>query len=282
MYNSFLHRGDDFRTAFAKLGNLRSLLPDKVNVLALTATATKNTLECVTSRLAMNWPAIIGLPPDRHNIKLSVQPCPSIPTMCRQLSDELKEKRILTPKTVIFCRSLKHCADMCALMKMFLGPDITYPPGQPSVLQYRLVDVFTAASDADMREEVLKEFCKVDTKLRLLIATAAFGLGVDCRDIKRIINYGTPGTLEELVQELGRAGRDESEAEAILYPKIVGKKVTNSVKEYGENKSICRRKLLFKNFLFYKHAQTSNVTACKCCDLCTPLCNCVTCKELIM
>ena len=105
-------RGDEFRTAFAKLGNIRCLLPEKVNVLALTATATKETLECVICRLAMYQPIIIGLPPDRPNIKLIVKPYLSIPTLCQQLSDELKEKRSLFPKTVIFCRSLKHCADV--------------------------------------------------------------------------------------------------------------------------------------------------------------------------
>ena len=153
-------RGDEFRTAFAKSGNIRCLLPEKVNVLALTATATKETLECVICRLAMYQPIIIGLPPDRPNIKLIVKPYLSIPTLCQQLSDELKEKRSLFPKTVIFCRSLKHCADMCEFMRRFLGPHITDPSGQPSILQFRLVDVFTAASDNDMREEVLKEFSK--------------------------------------------------------------------------------------------------------------------------
>ena len=210
-----------------------------------------------------------------------MQPCPSIPTLCQQLSDELKDKSSLVPKTVIFCRSLRHCADMCEFMRRLLGSHITDPPGLPSVLQYRLIDVFTAASDTDMRE-VLKEFCKKDTKLRLLIASTAFGLGVDCTDIKRVINYGTPGTLEELVQESGRAGRDGSEAEAILYHRIIGKKVTNAIKAYGENKSICHRNVLFKDFLFYEHAQTYHITACKCCDLCTPLCNCTACKELIV
>lgn len=124
---------------FAKLGNVRSLLPDKVNILALTATATKATLECVTSRLAMDKPTVIGLPPDRPNIKLSVQPCPSILTLCKQLTDELKEKRSLTPKTVVFCRSLKHCADMCAIMRRLLGPDISDPPGLESDLHHRLI-----------------------------------------------------------------------------------------------------------------------------------------------
>ena len=261
---------------FAKLGNVRSLLPDKVNILALTAT--RNTLGCVTSRLAMDKPTVIGLPPDRPNIKLSVQPCPSINILCKQLADELKEKRSSTPKTIVFCRSLKHCADMCVLMKWHLGPDITDPSGVPSDLQHRLIDVFTAASDSDVREEVLKEFCKVASTLRLLIATTAFGLGVDCKDIKRVINYGTPGTLEELVQELGRAGRDGSEAEAVLYHKSSGKKITCDMKVYGENTSECRRKLLFKKFLFYEQSHCINITACKCCDLCSPLCNCVKCN----
>ena len=124
-----------------------------------------------------------------------------------------------------------------------------------------------------MREEVLKEFCKVASTLRLLIATTAFGLGVDCKHIKRVINYGTPGTLEELLQELGRAGRDGSEAEAVYYHKNIGKKITHAMKVYGENTSECRRKLLFQDFLFYELSRSMNFTACKCCDLCSPLCN---------
>ena len=65
-----------------------------------------------------------------------------------------------------FCRSLKHCADMCVLMRRHLGPHITDPPGLSSDLQHRLIDVFTAASDSDVREEVLKEFCKVTKQIR--------------------------------------------------------------------------------------------------------------------
>jgi len=65
-----------------------------------------------------------------------------------------------------------------------------------------------------------------------IIATTAFGLGVDCPDIDWVINYGSPRTLEELVQESGRDGR---QAEAILYPKRIGKKVTSAMKEYEDN-----------------------------------------------
>ena len=129
-----------------------------------------------------------------------------------------------------------------------LGKNITQSPGLPdTILQYRLVDVFTAASDNDMREEVLMEFCKKDSTLRLLIASTAFGLGVDCMDISRIINYETPSSLEELVQEIGRAGRNGCAAEAILYHRVV-KKITTTAKAYGENQTMCRRALLFKDF----------------------------------
>ncbi|XP_065892836.1 ATP-dependent DNA helicase Q1-like [Dysidea avara] len=70
-----------------------------------------------------------------------------------------------------------------------------------------------------MREEVLAEFRKQNTRLRLVIATSAFGLGVDCPDIGRVINWGAPNITEELEQQSGRAGRDDSQAEAILYYK---------------------------------------------------------------
>ena len=144
------------------------------------------------------------------------------------------------------------------------------------MVQYRMVDVFTAASDTDVREEILAEFCKSNSNLRLLIASTAFGLGVDCMDIHRIINYGTPSTLEELVQELGRAGTNGCPAEAILYHRVIGKKITAEAKAYGENQTMCHRTLLFKNFLF---SETSQVQACKCCDMCEVLCNCPECNN---
>ena len=103
-----------------------------------------------------------------------------------------------------------------------------------------------------------------------------FGLGVDCMDTNQIINYGTPSTLEELVQELGRAGRDGSLAEAVLYHKVVGKKIADAATAYGTNKTVCRQSLLFKEFLFSK---VTEVHACRCCDICKPLCNCEKCRR---
>ena len=92
---------------------------------------------------------------------------------------------------------------MFAMMKRMLGRNITEPPGTEVGLQARLIDVFTAVSTMEMKDMVLDTFKNFDTNLRLLISTTAFGLGVDCPDIERVINRGTPNTLEELVQETG-------------------------------------------------------------------------------
>ena len=74
------------------------------------------------------------------------------------------------------------------MMKRILGSNITEPPGTEADLQVRLIDVFTSVSTTEMREMVLKVFRNCSTKLQILIATTAFGLGVDCPDVERIIN----------------------------------------------------------------------------------------------
>ena len=263
---------------FAELGSVRCLISKSVKILAVTATATKETLDSVTVRLSMENPVLIGLPPDRINIKYIVQPCPSISEFCSQITGELVFKRAQTPKTVIFCRSLQHCADMFAMMKRMLGSNITEPPGTEADLQVRLIDVFTSVSTTEMREMVLKVFRNCSTKLRILIATTAFGLGVDCPDVERIINWGAPNTLEELVQEAGRGGRDGRHVEAILYAKKIRKKVTKAMREYQENVQECRRKKLFRHFLFTQSGEQLPIKACRCCDLCSQMCHCDHCK----
>ena len=250
-----------------------------MKILAVTATATKETLDSVTCRLSLENPVLIGLPPDRINIKYAVQPCPNLTEFCSQLATEIMLKRAQTPKTVIFCRSLQNCDNMFAMMKRILGKNMTEPPGIEAGLQVRLIDVFTSVSTTEMREMVLKTFKNHDTKLRLLIATTAFGLGIDCPDIARIINWGSPNTLEELVQETGRGGRDGRQVEVILYAKMIGKKITTAMREYQDNIKECRRRKLFRHFLFVQPGELLPLKACCCCDLCSKLCQCEGCVK---
>ena len=170
------------------------------------------------------------------------------------------------------------CGDIYQRIKNRFGSNITEPPGLPNIIEFRLINLFTAASTTEMREKVLDEFCKWNTRLRLrlVIVTSAFGLGVDCPDIGQVINWGAPNTVEELVQQSGRAVRDDSQAEAILYYKKLGKHTSKAMEEYGQNETRCRRALLLSNLLFCDG--TEPTIACRCCDLCSALCNCQNCN----
>ena len=273
-----MHRGDTFRKAFFEIGTLRSLIPNSVNVMALTATATNQTIGVVSSHLAMDNPMIIGLNADRSNIKYIVKPCESIKQISTMLADELILARTSLPKTVIFCWSLRDCADMFTAIKDKLGPKVTEPPGLLHIRQLWLVTLFTAASTPDIREVILDEFRRQDSVLRLVIASSAFGLGVNIPDISRIINWGLPQSLEDLVQESGRAGRNGSQAQAILCHRGSAIKASKLVHDYAENDSVCRRYLLFKDFLYSNFKNPVN--PCKCCDLCSHMCQCLECLNI--
>ena len=67
--------------------------------------------------------------------------------------------------------------------------------------------MFTSVLTIDKKEQVLKLFTEPEGNLRLLVATTSFGMGIDCPDIRRIIHWGVPTTVEEYAQETGRAGR---------------------------------------------------------------------------
>ena len=106
---------------FSKIGTIRCLIPSSVNLLALTATVTKESFDNICKSILLDDPVLIGLPPNRVNVKHIVKECPSINESCHQLSDELMSKRQNAPKTVLFCRYLQGCADVFVVMKRMLG-----------------------------------------------------------------------------------------------------------------------------------------------------------------
>ena len=96
-----------------------------------------------------------------------------------------------------------------------------------------------------MKEAVLQSFAQKQSNLRL-VATTAFGLGIDCKDIRCVLHWGAPNDLVQYIQETGRAGRDGLQAKAILFN---GSHVKPCVRSYIENKSKCCHHLLLHNFL---------------------------------
>ena len=136
--------------------------------------------------------------------------------------------------------------------------------------------MYTRVLTNQKKEQILLSFCTSGSKLRLIIATSAFGLGVDIPDIRRIFHWGLPSNFEEYVQESGRAGRDGGKAEAILYEGHGGRHSTKEVKLYASNKIVCRRRFLFEGFLKF-FEKNITVCGCKCCDVCARDCSCDSC-----
>ena len=96
--------GDEFRVAFWKIGDLRSLLPTHIHMLALTATATQETLQVASERLALKAVVVVALPPSRPNIMYKVQPLQNLEEFSISLSTGLRRLGTAFPKTVIFCQ----------------------------------------------------------------------------------------------------------------------------------------------------------------------------------
>ena len=183
--------GDSFRKAFAEIGDLRSTIPSSVNVLALTATATKETFDVIVKRLSLENPTVVALPPFRNNISYSVQPKIDVHTLGEMLYQELKAKRTSFPKTILYVRTYTDCSNVYMVLKRKMGSEMTEPPGCPNVSGYRL---FNRALTEEKKEEVLSMFGRKDTTLRLVIATTAFSMGVDIQDIRRIVHWGMPSS----------------------------------------------------------------------------------------
>ena len=267
--------GDQFRRSFARIGDLRSLLPKNVNVLALTATATAETLDVVIQRLSMHNVYLVAMPPCQNNIFFALKLDLDIQDFTDIIVQEFLQMRLEIPKTIVYVRSYADCIAIYQILKSKMGSNFTEPVGYPNLTAYRLVEMYTRVLPAEKKDQVLQTFSLADGKLRLVIATTAFGMGVDCQDISRVMHYGAPSTLEEYIQETGRAGRNGKPARGELYVKGRKKYITYDMKRYIENFSECRRKLLFQKFLMY--SESMDPLGCACCDICTRTCQCTNC-----
>ena len=107
---------------------------------------------------------------------------------------KFSQHTIKTKKTVIFCRKLDDSSLLYVSLRKTLGEYFTFPIGYPDCQPYRVIDMFTRACKVEMKEAILKTFSEVGGKLRVVIATTAFRMGIDCSDIERIIHWGMPGS----------------------------------------------------------------------------------------
>ena len=112
-----VYRGKGFRSAFADIGELRSIVSGKIPVAVLSATVTQQIFCEVLECLFLKEVHLVALSPQRSNITNSVRPEVTIKELSEELALSLKEKKREYPKTIVFCRSYQHCSQFYLLLR---------------------------------------------------------------------------------------------------------------------------------------------------------------------
>ena len=133
--STFSCRGDEFRREFSHLGEVRSLIPGLVNVMALTATATKTLRLDVCKLLGVRDPDVVTVSPDKSNLILSVSKFESLEVTFMAMMEKLRTERIKMGHTIIFCQQQETCARLYLLFRLFLKTEFTNPSGYPDLPQ---------------------------------------------------------------------------------------------------------------------------------------------------
>ncbi len=159
------YRGDSFRVEFAQLGEVRSLIPDRVHILALTPTASKNTRKAVIKRLNVKHPVVLPITPDKPNIVYAVVDKTSMDDAVLPIARQLKKDGIRASKIIVYCRYHREVASFYELFKKNLGAYFTSPPGFVVLAKYRVVDVYTSVTVDSVKKLIVKSFCNPEGKL---------------------------------------------------------------------------------------------------------------------
>jgi ATP-dependent DNA helicase RecQ len=186
--------GHDFRPSYLRLGKVRDEL-DVPQALALTATATVRVRDEIGERLGMEDPVMITAPPVRDNLVLEVVSAPG------HLKFESAGKllRKLPRPGIVYCSTTK------AVDQVY----VSLQRARISSMRYH-----GKMKKAD-RDNAQRRFARKKSR-GIMVATSAFGMGIDKPDIRYVLHYQVPGSLEQYVQEAGRAGRDGKKSRCIL------------------------------------------------------------------
>ncbi|KAI9394535.1 hypothetical protein POPTR_005G107400v4 [Populus trichocarpa] len=209
--------GHDFRPSYRKLSSLRNHLPD-VPVLALTATAAPKVQNDVIESLCLQDPLVLSSSFNRPNIYY-----------------EVRYKDLLDDAYADLSSVLKSCGDICAIVYCL---ERTTCDGLSAHLSKNGISsaAYHAGLNNKLRSSVLDDW--ISSKIQVVVATVAFGMGIDRKDVRMVCHFNIPKSMESFYQESGRAGRDQLPSRSLLYYGVDDHKKMEFILRNAENKKL--------------------------------------------